>query len=237
MIGRWLFRLLLVSVAVLAALVQLDQQAGRDPAYAALVPPAFSANAARARTGAALQAGQGEAALAEARQQLSLRPLPAEGLTLLSLAALGADERQLALASLDAASRRGWREPISQLASGEAALQQGQHAIAAQRAAALFATGSFPDQALGLLARLLATEQGRAAFATQLARPGHWQTNTLAGATAAVPPEQWADTIARAQALGADLPCARLRQLAESYRGAGEDEALARFWPGGCPES
>ena len=206
MIGRWLFRAMLVLLAVVASAVQLDQQSGRDPALAPMVPEFVSGQAARARAGAAMRSGDGSTALAEARRQLALRPMPAEGLTLLALAAVSANDEDLALEALGAAGKRGWREPIAQLASGEAALQQGEHAIAAQRAVALLATGNLTDPARNLIARLLTTPDGRAAFARQLANGGHWRANALASLGGAVAPDDWQDTLHRARDLGADVP-------------------------------
>lgn len=234
MIGRWLFRLALVPIAGLATVVQLDQQSGREPSWAYAVPDAVSAQAARGRAGAAMRSGAGAEALANAQQQLALRPMPAEGLTLLGLAAIANGDQDLALRALGAASERGWREPIAQLASGEAALQQGDHTVAARRAAALLATGTLTDPALALLARLLATPDGRAAFARQLAAGGHWQGNALTAATTAVAPAEWSDTIARAMEQGADLPCDRLRALSAIYERDNETAAASRVLPDRC---
>lgn len=233
MIARLLRSAAIALLAVVTTLAQLDQQATRSPEVALLVPAAVSANAARERARLALQLGEVE--LADARRALAMRPMPAESLTLLSFSALGAGENDAAIAALEAASTRGWREPIAQLASGEAALQQGQHAIAAQRVVALLSTGDLVDPALDLLARLLATPEGREAFAYRMARPGHWQGNRLPAMLAAAAPADLAATLAMAQQQGAALPCDRLALLANGYRQRREEAALARFWPGDCP--
>ncbi|MCB2066239.1 MAG: hypothetical protein KDE15_06315 [Erythrobacter sp.] len=234
MIARLARLALFALLAAVATLVQLDQQTTRSPELAFLVPRYFSANAARARAQFALRTGGG--GLADARHALIMRPMPAESLTLFSLTAMGANDAETALAALEAASTRGWREPISQLASGEAAMQQGEYAIAAQRVVALLSTGDLAQPALDLLARLLATPAGREAFAYRLAQPGHWQGNSLPAMVAAVEPADLADTLAQAQRMGADLPCDRLAQLARAYRQRHEDGLLASFWPGSCPQ-
>lgn len=233
--GRLLFGLVALALAALATLAQLDQQSRLTPGYAMFVPQTFSGNAARERSKLALQLGQPGVALGEAREQIALRPMPAESLTVLALAALDAGDADTAREALGAASRRGWREPIAQLASGEAALQQGEYAIASQRIAALFATGNLRDTAMSLLARLLETPEGREAFAERLAAFGRWQNNVILAAAGALDAEQWSDTLARAQAKGAELDCNRLRQLAERYGREGKDAAAARFWTGSCP--
>lgn len=234
MIGRVIMGILALVMAVVASLAQLDQQSRLSPAYALLVPEGFSGNAARERSKLAVQTSDPSRALAEARQQIALRPMPAESLTVLALAAIEAGDTETARNALGAASRRGWREPISQLASGEAALQQGEYTVAAQRVSALLATGNLQEPAMDLLARLLESPEGREAFALRLAAFGRWQGNVLLPAAGVVNAEDWSDTLARAQDKGAELDCNRLRGLAERYRRDGEAAALARFWPGPC---
>jgi hypothetical protein len=229
--SRLLAILLLGGVITLA---QLDQQAMRSPGLALAVPEFASANAARVRAQLDLQLG--DDSLVDARRQLLLRPLPAESLTLFAFARAATGDDATATAALEAASTRGWREPVSQLASGEAALQQDEHAIAAQRIVALLSTGDLVEPALDLLARLLATPEGRAAFAYRMAQAGHWQGNRLPDMAGAVDPADLAATLALAQAQGARLPCDRLALVASGYRQRGEQALLAQFWPENCAE-
>lgn len=234
-VGRLAIFVIAFCLAVIATLAQLDQQTRIAPQYAAMVPPDFSGNAARERSKLALNLGNPSEALAEARKQLALRPMPAESLTVLALAALDAGEADTARKALESASRRGWREPISQLASGEAALKQGANAVAAQRITALLATGNLEEPALGLLTRLIQTPEGRAAFAERLAAYGRWQNNALLSAGRFADPVDWARTLALAMQKGATFKCERLRLLAQSYHREGHEEAAALFWPGNCP--
>ncbi|WP_162925257.1 hypothetical protein [Aurantiacibacter odishensis] len=215
-------------------MAQLDQQSRLSPGYALLVPDAFSGNAARERSKLALQLGQPEVALAEAREQIALRPMPAESLSLLALAAIETGNSDIAQEALGAASRRGWREPLAQYASGEAALNQGLEAVAAQRIAALFATGNLRKPAYTLLARLVETSEGREAFAERLAAFGRWQSQIVLGAADYATAENWSSTIAMALDQGAKLNCDQVHRLAERYRRANRLDAVARLQTGAC---
>ena len=231
MIARALVLVSTLVVAVVATLAQLDQQSRLSPAYAAIVPDSFSGNAARERSRIALKLGEGQRAEDAARVQVSLRPMPAESLSILALAAVQAGDIEMARDALGAASQRGWREPVSQLASGQSALEQGQYAIVAQRIHALLATGRFTEPAHALLAQLVATPQGRAAFAEQLAGAGRWQNGLLTSAYDSVEPADWAQTLALAQQRGATFERAQLESLVKRYRRDGREEDIALFWP------
>lgn len=221
-------------LALLAIPAQLDRQSMEDPSYAPLVPSAFAANASLARSQLALAAAQPDKALEEARRLVRLRPMPATSLSTLAAAAAAAGDEDLAVEALGAASRRGWRDPLVQLTSGESALRQGEYQIAAQRTAALIATGDFRELALDLLGRLVATPEGRTAFAERMAQFGRWQDNTIVSAADVAAPMDWAMTLAEARSQGAELDCGRLRRLAEMYRRRGEGAAADLFWPGSC---
>lgn len=236
MIGRTLIALLALGTASVVALAELDQQSRLSPTLAPIVPASFSGNAARERSKLALQLGEADLAVAEARQQLSLRPMPAESLTILALAALQAGDEGTGSRALEAASRRGWREPISQLASAQGAFEQGQYEIASQRIVALLSTGSLPEPTVALLARLVAVPEGQEAMATRMASFGRWQGNTLSQAAAVADPDDWAATIARALAKGADLPCERVARLRSTYERQGHVAAAATISSQECSE-
>ncbi len=198
------------------------------------MPDAFSGSAARERSKIALQVAQPDLAVDEARAQISLRPIPAESLTILALAALQAGDGETGRLALEAASRRGWREPISQLASGQGAFEQGEYEIASQRVVALLSTGNLTDPALGLLAGIVVVPEGREAMATRLASAGRWQTNTLGLAAGVAEPGDWAATIALGLEKGAELPCSALERLAMRYERDGHPEAASTLAASDC---
>lgn len=236
MIARLAWGGLFALLAVVTVLAQLDRASRFEPGLAPLVPEAFRGFATRHLAAAALLARDAEGAEAQARALVRARPLPAEHLTLLAQSATLAGDETQALAALEEATTRGWRDPLAQQAAAEAALQAGEAGAAAQRIAALLATGALPDQTGAQLARLLAEPAGRRAFAALLAGPGRWQRNFPAFAAPVTAPADLAETLALAQAAGAGLPCARLEGIAESYLSAGMEAQAARFWPGPCAD-
>ena len=232
MIGRVLWLASLAALAGLSSLAQLDRAARSQPALAALVPAPFRGFAAERLTEQAIIAQDGATAVDEARRLVRARPLPAEHMRLLSQAAALNGDSELALAAMAAATTRGWRDPVAQLAAGQSALLQGEYDAAAQRIGALSAIGALPEQRDALLAALLALPEGRAAFARQLVTPSRWRDNGISMATQVVPPDQLAPTLAQAQEEGAALPCDRLAAIAAS----GNAAQAALFWPGNCPQ-
>ena len=236
MIGRIIWLTGLTAMALVASLAQLDRAARSQPALAALVPAPFRGFAAERLTERAIIAKDAQTALGEARRLVRARPLPAEHMRLLSQAAALGGDTELALAAMGAATSRGWRDPVAQVAAGQSALLQGEFDAAAQRIGALFAVGMLPEQRDALLAALLAQPDGRAAFARQLVTPSRWRENAISMATQLVPPDRLAPTLAMAQAEGAALPCDRLAAIAASYTASGSAEQAALFWPGHCPQ-
>lgn len=223
MIARIAWLASVIALAAIVALAQLDRTARFEPAYAPFVPHAFSGFAAEQRTRLALGAGDTPRAMAEARALVRARPLPAEHLAQLSVATAFAGDQAAAAAALEAASLRGWREPLSQYASARAALASGEHAIAAQRIAALFATGTQREAATALFARLISEHNGRQAMAQIYVQGGHWQGASIALLADRVEPRDFAAMLGLALDAGADLPCAPVAALSTNYRNRGLD--------------
>jgi len=234
MIGRIAWIAALLVVAVVAIFAQLDRATRSDSQLAALVPAAFGGFSAQRLSEQAIIAQNAPAAAQEARRLIAARPLPAEHMRLLSQASALQGDAPRSLAALEAASLRGWRDPVAQISAAQAALAQGQYDAAAQRIAALFAVGSMPDQTMALAGALLADPGGQAAFARQLATSTRWPSNVLVALADAVPPVRLAQTLALARAEGAALPCDKLAVVAQNYAAKGQDEAARLFWPGDC---
>jgi len=237
MIGKIAWGIALAGLAAAGSFAQLDRQSRSNPALAALVPQPMRGFAAERLAEQAIAAKDVAGAAQAARTLILARPLPAEHLSLLSLSAALAKDEPRALAALEQATMRGWRDPMAQVVAGQAALMQGNHQAAAQRITALLSTGNQPDQAFAMLARLLADPAGRTAFAKQIAARGRWQGDMLAPASAVVAPDDLARTIAEAHAEGGRLPCDRLASLAQKYVSEGQAASAQRFWPGDCPAS
>lgn len=234
MIGRLAWSFALALIAVVAVLAQVDREARRDPAFAALVPDPWSGFAAQRRAEAAIAAEDPAQAAKQTALLISARPLPAEHLRLLSQAAALGGDTPRSLAALEAASKRGWRDPVTQLAAAQSALAQANHEAAGQRIVALLSTGSAPEPTFALLAQYLDVPEGRVIFARKMAVAGHWQANMLGPAAGSVAPMPLAQTIMLAQHEGAALPCDRLERLAQTFAQAGAQEAADLIWPGQC---
>ena len=223
MIARLAFRAGLGLVAVVAVFAQLDRASRLDPALAASVPAPFRGFATQVLARQAIAGGDGGAAVAEARALVATRPIPAEHLVTLFSASLLAGDQSRALEALEAAAGRGWREPLSQLASGRAALEQGQVDIASRRAVALLATGHLPDASRALVADLLATPAGREALGERLLERGYWHRGLLAQAG-----EAKGELLAIATKKAAALPCDQLREIGNAASRDDPDIAAIR---------
>ena len=232
MTGRILWIAMLLCVGVMTIFAQLDRSARFDSSLVPFVPAPFAAFAAQRETEMALLQGDPDRALSAARRLVDKRPIPAENLTLLAQAQALAGEDTAALQSLEAAAGRGWREPFAQNAMAAAALASGEREIAAQRIAALWAVGIDRPRLATLTRTMLSDQEGRIAFARQLAAEGRWQSNFITGAASMAPGMHVADTVVRAREEGASLDCRALATLADGLAGSGEAELAARVQAG-----
>ncbi|RJY09441.1 hypothetical protein [Aurantiacibacter aquimixticola] len=203
----------MAALAGIVMLAQLDRSARFAPQLAPLVPQAFSGFAAEERTRLAIAARDEDRALAEAKALVRSRPVAGEHLAQLAVAAALAGEPELSASALEAASVRGWREPLSQFAAARIAIAAGAPDIAAQRIVALLSTGQLPEETAALFAAHIRTPEGREAMARRYAAFGRWQVNSLSPLASASDANDFAATIALALELGAELPCDRVKRL------------------------
>ncbi len=130
--------------------------------------------------------------------------------------------------ALEEAARRGWREPITQISVARAALLSQDYPSAAQRVAALIATGSTPDATDALLRELIATPAGRDALAGIMGERGYWQRSLLRRVFAVGRPADSLAMVARAAREGYQPDCRQLaRFLATQEAGFAEQNAAA----------
>ena len=148
MIGRILWFAALIAVALVTAAVQIDKQSETTPALARIVPAPLRNYAQTRITAAALERGDPEAALAEAERLVRRRPLPAEYLTLLAVGQAKAGQEAKSNETIQVAAKRGWREPVAQVAMLRLALANADRTEAARRYAALFLRDATPDALL-----------------------------------------------------------------------------------------
>lgn len=233
--ARRLYLLLLALLALGVIGVQLDRQAYRDGQVLHAVPVPFRAVALQRQLEADLGSRQdAPGLLSEARELVRKRPLPARHLLLYAQSAELGGEREQALAALEIAAVRGWREPVPQLAVVQAGLVSGDYAAVAQRLAALVATGAAAEQTNALLGEMMAEAEGREALADLLAGEGTWKRHFVTALRAGGDSDDLAATIALAWARGATLSCDQLRPAALTYLRAGRPDLADSIWQGDC---
>jgi hypothetical protein len=235
MMQRVLLWVLLAALAAIVVIVQIDRQAYHDPAAIAFSPPATSVVARQRMIELALVSGHADAAtLAASRRLVRWRPVPAHNLVLYAQSAQLAGEQDQLLPALEVAALRGWREPLLQVMAGRAALLSGDADGAANRIAALIATGAVPAERRLLLAELMQQAPGRAALARLFARPGYYSPRLWGSLTESGSPQQVLDIARRARQAGIVLDCEDLGVLADRWRRNSLDREADRLLAIGC---
>jgi hypothetical protein len=145
-------------------------RAGRDVAATILAP--WSSAAWRTRAINEQVAGQPGAA-ADAQRALNIAPLDASAARVLALARLDEGDYPGGAALMNATSRLGWRDPVTQLWLANAAIVAGRDDIAVNHIDALLRQQLLAPQMLLQLRKLMARPSGVAAIVGALAdRPG-----------------------------------------------------------------
>lgn len=236
MIWRGGFYLALLACAALVIGVQLDRQTYEDAALARLVPQPFRAVARQRLVEASVSAADpaGTAMLANARRLVRLRPLPARHLLLYAQAAQASGAGNEVVPALELAALRGWREPVPQLVSAQASLLTGDYPAAAQRIAALLATGAAPHETDQLLSRSVQDAGGREAMVQMLATRGYWSNALPRRLAAAAGAQDFAELVTQARARGLLFECTLLRETASRHARNGAGAQAERIMAGDC---
>ncbi|WP_338467594.1 hypothetical protein RXV95_03260 [Novosphingobium sp. ZN18A2] len=211
---------MLAAIAVVVTGFELDRQARFDDAFVRFVPAPFRTFALQRKVLAEVREDDADAALADAISLVRRRPMPAQGLTLLAMARARQGEGAVARDTVLLAGTRGWRSLGAQVAVFGMALDAGDHDAAASRLAALWVLD--PDRArpVSLTAQLIASPEGRMAFAQVLARGKRWPDGAIRALHGHVPPGELADLVGQAIAAGALFDCGAL--AASGYDAAGQ---------------
>lgn len=216
MITRYAWYGFIALVALIVTGAELDRATRRAPHLVPLVPGIFRSFAQMHETVATVRKAPPDVALATARTLVERRPVPAEHLTLLAIAEERAGHREKSGYLIQAAARRGWREPLAQEAMFNIALMARDPAESARRLVAIMSTQSETEALPELVARQLATPAGRQAMAAQLATGGRW-TGQFLPALSAVDRTSAIDMLNRAETLGARLDCRALAMLQAEF--------------------
>lgn len=221
MIGRILWLAALLGIAAVTAALQFDRQSETEPQIARLVPASFRAYAQTQITVSTLERGDPAAVLAEAKELVRRRPMPAEHLTLLAAAQARAGEASAAEFTIQLAAQRGWRDPIAQETMLRLALADGDNAESARRYAALFRSYATSDELLITLAPPVLGEPGGAgqkAFADVLAGAPRWYEQFLQRGAQVMPPATFAEVLGLSLERGALFACEPLGRSIEGLR-------------------
>lgn len=227
MTGRILWLALLLALAGVTTMLQIDRQAEATPALAPLVPGPMRGYAQARIAAAAIERGDGAAALAEARRLVQRRPVPAEHLTLLAIAQNKAGQPEQAGLTIQMAAKRGWREPVAQEAVLRLALVAGDKPEAARRYAALFLRAATPNPLLVELGPAVLDETGGPGQSTLvdiISGTDRWHDAFLRRGVQVMPPAAFTDITLASMARGARFDCGVLRQ---SLKGLGQKDAAA----------
>lgn len=222
MIGRIVWIAGLAVLGLVTAGLQLDRQSETMQALAPAVPPPLRAYAQRIVAVEAVQGTNPAAGLAAARELVRRRPMPAENLTILSVAQARVGDYQAAGRTIQLAGKRGWRELFTQEAILRLALEAGDRPEAARRYAALFRDAKTPDAKLAEFAPAVLGETrgpGQVTFATVIAGAERWHANYLQRGAQVLPPAVFGEVTALALERGASFPCDQLTASLAALKG------------------
>jgi hypothetical protein len=227
---RWIWRVALALVAVIAIGAELDRASYLHPELAVVVPKPLRSFAQPTNAVLALATGDNAAAQEEARRLVRRRPIPAEHLFTLALAEVRNGHQRAFADAFRAASTRGWRYPPLQVAAAQAALASGDVKAAANRVAALWAEDADNPSVVTLTKALLEAPGGPEALAVPLAHTRVWSANFITRVPRIASPANAARTIASARRAGAQFDCRSLEQFDRTI--ALHDESVPPQAPG-----
>lgn len=221
MIGRILWTVSLIGIGMITAALQIDRQSETDNALAPVVPSLLRNYAQRVVAAEAVQAKDGATALREARELVRRRPMPAENLTILSVAQAKTADLQAAGLTIQLAGKHGWRDTFAQEAVLRFALDAGDKPEAARRYAALFRDNATPNEKLIALAGPVLGEArgpGQEAFATVIAGARVWHSQFLQRGAQVLPTPVFGEVIGLAIERNARFPCGELTATIAALR-------------------
>lgn len=225
--------ILLALLAVVAVGIGLDRATYRSAQLAAYVPAPFRTFALRQLTSDAI-ARRLTTARALAREQVQRRPVPAESLSDLALAAVNHGDNALAESAFGLAAGRGWREPLTQQLAGLSAMSNGDEIAAGERTAALWLTQVESPAVAALTEQILAKPAAQREFGRRIAWSQQTVATFLEWAGENLPASELGGTVKALRANGANIDCEQLSTQARQLAEGGEAEEAATLWSSGC---
>jgi hypothetical protein len=242
MIGRILWLAALAGIGVITAQLQLDRQSAREPEWSEWVAAPFRGYAQEQVAAEALALPDNEAALSEARVLLQRRPVPAEHLTLLAKAFAKSGDGPAALATIQLAAQRGWRDPVVQEAMARLAINANDMPEAARRFTALMVLGENNNELLSTLAGDIFADPDSAGIptlATIIRDAERWKLVFMRRGPQVMPPAGFTQVVAEAIEQGGRLDCQGLARAnkAITRRDAAAGQALETIRAAHCAYS
>lgn len=240
MMARLAWYAIILLIAGVTAVVQIDRQSDSMPGLAWAVPPPFR-NFAQTRLAANAIAGpDADLALSETERLVARRPLPGEYLTLLAVAQAKAGQEEAAALTIQIAAQRGWRDPVAQEAMLRLALTAGDQPEAARRYMALFLRSSTPDALLRELGPAVLNDaqgSGTATVIDIVSGTDRWHDQFLRRGPRVMPPDAFATITAGSLLEGATFYCPTLGRAiaAIERRDAAAANRMAIAAGGPCP--
>lgn len=235
LLARVGWALAILCIALAATGLQLDWQSRRDLTIAAWVPEPFRQQALQGLAADAYGKGHVAQGLALSRRFVLHRPVPAEGLGLLTTGLIASGDQDQGLAALILAGQRGWRDVFTQHLMASAAIQSGEMDVAAQRLAALWRIHNQDAQTRALTLDLLNATGGAQALERNVLVTDRWGSELLVQAAGDhVPVATW-DALALTFATkGTALDCRRLSDTLRTMALTGHAQSAAGIWPRIC---
>lgn len=226
----------MAGIAVCAAGAELDRATLRNPALAPLVPTPFRSFALGPLVDRAIDAGDVEAAQARASALVKARPIPAESLSKLGLAALAAGDQSRAVGALALSAQRGWRDALAQRVTAASAIEVGEWGVAADRTAALWQTGKAGDLDAELTRQVVGNPTARPAFLKRIALYPLVVGDFLAWAGSNLSSDLLGASVTSLRTAGARLDCGAIQDQSARMVGEGRVPQAAALWYGACTD-
>ncbi|WP_404480177.1 hypothetical protein [Novosphingobium sp. BL-52-GroH] len=226
---------LFLVAAILAAGFELDRQARKDPAVAALVPQPFRGYALETLAREAYRGGNYAAAASFARALVERRPVPAESLSLYADGLIATGDLDAALPAVELAAQRGWRDRSTQRVVILSAIQAGDWQVAAQRLLALWRQGERGPWLTDLTATVLANPSALTAFTGGIIdHERYWGTDFLSWAGDIFPTDTLTAVAATLARRHAYFECDRISLRVGQMVRTGKAQSAVALWGAAC---
>lgn len=226
----------LLAIAAVTTMLQTDRQTRLSPQLYSVVPDFFKSQALEHENDQAVRQKSSNA-FELARTYVERRPVPAQGLTFLSLAAVGRGDNELADQAMALAAARGWRNTIPNLLALGGAYAAGDMEGAVHRLAALGRMQAGDQVSRQGLAIIAASAEGRRALADYAKRDPAMAFMILRSSLEVIEPELAVAMVREIRAGGGQFRCPDIRWIVTSLLRIGKGADAADLWDRDCAEA